>query len=191
VNNLETNTGEAYDGDANNPYFNIWKSGSLQSSMQQTLTSLPAGEYQLCALLRGTAGLDLILKAEHTTADGQTTTPYSTKVVGTGNASSEADAFKNGWQQASLSPITIHHGDQLTIAAEVSSSATAWWSVDHFQFIYRPLPEEPDVISGISTARLTVSTYYTLDGRKVQGVPRAGIYILHKADGTTRKVLIR
>lgn len=191
VSNLETNKGEAYDGDASNPYFNIWKSGGLQSSLQQTITCLPAGEYQLCALLRGTAGLDLILKAEHTTADGQTTTPYSTKVTGTGNTSAEGNTFQHGWQQAMLSPITIQHGDQLTISAEVSSSTTAWWSVDHFQLIYSPLPEEPDAIDDIHTPRPSISAYYTLDGRKVEKINRPGIYIIRHSDGTNRKVFIR
>lgn len=194
VNNLSTssneNTKTPYDNDVSNPYFNIWKSGSLTSSLQQTITYLPAGEYQLQALFRGTDGLSITLKADLNRADGTSQT-FSQSVTGVGASTIEGSDYPYGWMEAQTEPITIKHGDQLTIGAETSANKTAWWSIDHFQLIFSPLPEEPDAINGIKSAASTGSAFYTLDGRKTQGTKTPGIYIIRHADGTFRKVLVR
>ncbi|MBR0047190.1 MAG: RICIN domain-containing protein [Bacteroidaceae bacterium] len=194
VNNLSTSASEnnktPYDNDASNPYFNIWKSGSLNSSLQQTISYLPAGEYQLQALFRGTDGLAITLKAELNRADGTSQT-FSQSVTGVGALTIEGSNYPYGWMEATTEPITVKHGDQLTIGAETSSNKTAWWSIDHFRLIFSPLPEEPDVINGTKSRTSTDGTFYTLDGRKTQGKKAPGIYIIRHADGTPRKVLVR
>ena len=187
---LSTNTGEAYDGNTANPYFNIWKSGAYSSSLEQEITNLPAGQYVLSTLLRGSTGQSFSLKAIHTPAGGQATT-YTKTVTGTGSTTTGGNDFQNGWQKAELETLTIHHGDKLTISAEATFGGTAWWSIDHFQLRYAPLPLQPDAIGSIKSPSATTATYHTLDGRTLQGRPAPGIYILRQADGTTRKVLIR
>ena len=191
VRNLETGKGEAWDGDANNRYFNIWKSGGFTSSAEQTIDYLPAGKYVLSALMRGTKDLSLVLKAKHTTADGTSQT-YSKTAAGNGTAEIEGTGYKNGWQKVELDEFTLERGDNITISVETSPSSTAWWSFDHFQLTYIPLEkvEEPNAIFNIQSVP-SAESIYTLDGRKVSGTLSPGIYIIRSADNTTRKILVR
>ena len=191
VSNLETNKGEAWDGDAENQYFNIWKSGGFTSSAEQTIDYLPAGKYVLSALMRGTSGLPLVLKATQTSANGTSKT-YSKTGTGNGTAEVAGTGYKNGWQKVELDEITLERGDRITIAVETIPSSTAWWSFDHFQFIYRPLDkaEEPNAIVTVPSAPATESIY-TLDGRKVNGALSPGIYIIRNTDNTTRKIFVK
>jgi hypothetical protein len=187
---LGTNKGEAHDGDASNTYFDIWKSGSLNSSMTQTLTDLPDGQYTLSALLRGTSGLNLTLKATRTALDG-TSQEHTQSLQGTGTTVPSGSSYRNGWQKAELEPITIHHGDQLTITAETSSATTAWWSIDNFQLIYAPLPPEPDAITSIRQPRHSGTSLHTLDGRRTSTLSAPGIYIVRDGNGKARKVVVK
>ena len=191
VSNLEANKGEAWDGDANNPYFNIWKSGGFTSSAKQTIDYLPAGKYTLSALMRGTSDLPLVLKATHTSANGTSQT-YSKAGKGNGTDEVAGTGYKNGWQKVKLDEFTIERGDYITISAEVSPSSTAWWSCDHFQLTYKPLERvgEPNAVTDVKTTRV-VESIYTLDGRKVSGTLSPGIYIIRRSDNTTRKILVK
>lgn len=189
VNNLETNKGEAYDGKSDNSYFNFWKAGAYNSSIQQTLENLPAGKYTLSALMRGTSGLAMTLQAElleEGEASGQL---FSQQVTGAGTTAVDND-YKNGWQKVQLEEITLHRRDRLVVKASTSPTATAWWSVDHFQLTYLPLDAEDDP-DAIALVKQTTGTegIYTLDGRKLNHIPSAGIYIVKSADGTVKKVL--
>ena len=188
--NMSYATKEGYDGDVDNPYFNIWKSGAYNSSMTQEITCLPAGQYILSALLRGSTGQSFSLKAIHTPEGGESTT-YAKTITGIGSATVSGSDYKNGWQKVELEPFTLQHGDQLTIGAEASFPATAWWSIDHFQLIYAPFSEDPDAINHLNAPQARAAETYTLDGRKVSGKPTPGIYIIRQADGTTRKVFVR
>ena len=192
VKNLETNKGEAWDGDGNNQYFNIWKSGGFTSSAEQTIDYLPAGKYVLSALMRGTKDLSLVLKATHVAANGTSQT-YSKTAAGNGTEEIEGTGYKNGWQKVELDEFTLERGDRITIAAETAPSSTAWWSLDHFQLTYKPLEkvEEPDAIADVNPAPATVEGIYTLDGRKVKGTLAPGIYIIRSTDNTARKILVR
>lgn len=143
VSNMGVNSSQAFDGDNNNQYFDKWNAGSLSSSMQQTLTYLPQGTYQVSALLRGTTDITITLKAEHTAADGTKKT-YSTSIKGKGDQTITGSDYQRGWELATLEPIQVRRGEQLTIIAETNVSSTAWWSADHFQLIYSPLPEEDE-----------------------------------------------
>ena len=198
VNNIEIANDKASDGKTDNRYFNIWKSGAFNSSLKQTLDYLPAGRYTLSALVRGTKDLPLVLKATQTLADGTSQT-HTQSVNGNGENEVAGTPYKNGWQQVELDEFTLARGDLLTISAEVAPTGTAWWSVDHFQLTYRPLEkvEEPDAIIAVSPSAAnnppaaTAGSIYTLDGRKVNGTPSPGIYIMRGADNTTRKILVR
>ena len=187
---IETDTKETYDGSTGNPYFNIWKSGAYNSSLTQELMGMPAGQYIFSALLRGSTGQSFSLKAVHTSNDGEATT-YTKTITGIGSTTVSGSDYKNGWQKVELEPLTLQHGDKLTVGAEASFPATAWWSVDHFQLIYTPLSEQPDAINHLDAPQAKAAETYTLDGRIVRGEPTRGIYINRQANGTTRKVFVR
>ncbi|MDE5739030.1 MAG: hypothetical protein K2H92_01780, partial [Bacteroidaceae bacterium] len=92
-----------------------------------------------------------------------------------------------------LEPITIQHGDQLTISAEFVSSAGGWWSADHFQLLYAPLPELPNTVTDSTdepnTHANSQTTFYTLDGRQISTATAPGVYIKHE-NGITKKVWV-
>ena len=195
VSNLEINKGEAWDGDKDNQYFNFWKSGGYTSSAEQTIDYLPAGKYVLSALMRGTSGLSIVLKAKYVSAaDGTATKTYSKTATGNGTAEIEGTGYKNGWQKVELDEFTLERGDYITISAETAPTSTAWWSIDHFQLTYKPLEkvveEEPDAIIGVKTTP-AVESIYTLDGRKVSGTLSPGIYIIKGTDNIVRKILVK
>lgn len=143
VSNLETDKGEAWDGIADNQYFNIWKSGGYTSSAEQTIGYLPAGKYVVSALMRATNGVPVVLKVKHVSADGTEQT-YSKTIAGTGADEVAGSDYKKGWQKVELDEFTIERGDYITISVEASPSSTAWWSFDHFQLVYKPLENEKD-----------------------------------------------
>ena len=189
--NLETGKGEAWDGDGDNHYFNIWKSGGYTSSAEQDVDYLPAGQYTLSALMRGTSGLPLTLKAKHIAADGTVQTHTGT---GIGNGVNEVagSGYKNGWQKVELDGMTLGRGDRITVTVETAPTTTAWWSIDHFQLLYkRPVMiDEPDGIAPVETVSPTAD-YYTLDGRKAGKRLTPGIYIVKQAGQTGRKILVK
>ncbi len=145
VQNLGTNKGQSWDGNADNTYFNKWNSGSLTSSMQQTHYYLPAGEYTLDALLRCSAGQTVQLTAIVTS--GENTQTYETAITGTGDQTVEGSPYQHGWQQATIPAITLQTGDHLTLSASIEATQNGcWWSADHFQLRYKPaayIPDEP------------------------------------------------
>ena len=143
VNNLSTKDGQSYDGDAANKYFDQWNSGGLTSSMQQTIDYLPQGSYTLSALLRGTSGINITLKAEVIAADGTKKT-YTQSTKGEGDQDLAGSPYKRGWKKVDVEGIIIRRGDKLVLSAGTQHSATAWWSADHFQLIYTPWEEPVD-----------------------------------------------
>ncbi|MCH5174818.1 MAG: RICIN domain-containing protein [Prevotellaceae bacterium] len=198
VSNIAVDKGKAWDGDANNQYFNIWKSGGYTSSMEQTIDYLPAGTYTLSALIRGSQDKPLTLKAKCTDVNG-ISKAYSASVNGNGETAVAGTDYQNGWQKVEVEDILIERGDRLTITAEFAPSETAWWSVDHFQLAYKRAnkieeEEEPEeepnaIVSAKSDA--TTESIYTLDGRKVNGTLSPGIYIVKAAGNVTRKILVK
>ncbi len=150
--NLSFNSGQAPDGDSNRKYFDVWKSGSLNSSMQQTITYLPAGTYTLSTLVRGTKDLPLLLKAQKISANG-TKTDYEGTVTGKGDQTASGSPYLNGWQKVQTEEITIETGDQLTVSAQATANTTAWWSVTQFQLTYTPAPPPVTVADIVSLIR--------------------------------------
>lgn len=144
VENLSTNKGQAWDGDENNNYFDKWNSGSLTSSMTQTITDLPAGEYQLSALLRCTNELNVNLQAAVKNSEGVVSV-YSTRITGTGDGTVEGSPYLHGWQLATTPSFLLQPEEELTITASFAASQTAWWSADHFRLSYTPIALPGDV----------------------------------------------
>lgn len=164
---------ESFDGNASNSYWNIWKSGAFNSSMSQDITGLPAGTYTFSALLRGQETAELTLTAMTTTSTGSKT------FTGVGATSSSEDEFPNGWRRITTEPITVQHGQTVTLSLTVKTTATAWWSADHFALT---LTEKSDDAVGIQqTTRPTADPYaiYDLSGRRVAYPSlKRGIYIV-------------
>ena len=135
--NLSTISGQAWDGDNDNTYFDSWGGGSLTSSMTQTIGYLPAGDYTPSALLRCTEGQTITLEAVHHTIGGEEAV-YQETLTGTGDASVSGSPYERGWQKVTLPTFTAESGDRLTISASISTSTTSWWSADHFALTWLP-----------------------------------------------------
>ena len=134
--NIETKTGEAYDGVSTNAYWDKWKSSNLSSSMSQTIENLPAGEYTVSALLRGSASVNIELKAVVTSEDGEKT--YKKNFTGTGATSVEGSEYKNGWQKVETETINIAWGDKIVLTATATGgSSSGWWSADNFSLSWK------------------------------------------------------
>ena len=178
VKSLGTNTGEAFDGNASNSYWNQWYANGLNSSMSQTITDLPAGEYTVSALIRGGSNVTLTLSAQHGTEN------LSESATGVGNKTVEGSAYQNGWLSITLPTIKAQQGDAITITATGVGSGSAWWSVDHFQMKY--VSEESlaigDIImdEGHANDRKDDGFVYDLQGRKMSTDPQQGLYIRNK-----------
>ena len=191
--NLSTNTGEAYDGDSDNTYWNIWNSGSLTSSMSQTLTGLPEGDYTVSALLRGSSAATLTLAVEHHSASYETeqyaparassstssgnVTTYQVDTLGIGSSTVDDSEYQYGWMKLQTDTISVYEGDTLVISASASASVSAWWSADHFRLSYTErIPTSVTSVSADSSTQGD-NRIYLLDGRQTSTEPRRGIYI--------------
>lgn len=178
VENLGTNKGQAWDGEAGNVYWDKWNSGSLTSSMTQTIDYLPVGEYELGALLRCTSGETVTLTAHWKGKYGEKT--YSGTVTGTGDQSAAGSSYQNGWQLLTLSPIHADSGDQLTITAQISAAKTAWWSADHFTL--KLSYEAPNGVQTVQNGSQQPQRVFDLQGRCLgTDISRSsrGIYIVN------------
>ena len=170
VNNQGTNSGQAWDGDNNNTYWDKWNSGSLSSSMEQTIGYLPNGEYEVSALLRCTTGQTITFSANH---NGKT---YTKTLTGIGDQSSSGSEYQRGWQKVTLPAFTALSGDQLIISASIDAQATTWWSLDHFTLTWKP----SSITVGITNNESQVPTddiIYDLQGRRLKEPATNGIYI--------------
>ena len=166
---------ESYDGVATNTYWNIWKSGAFTSSLSQDITGLPAGTYTFSALLRGQDTATMKLTAK--TGDKNFVTQSFT---GKGAVSADGDAYPQGWNLITTDPITVTQGQTLTISLNTESTASAWWSADHFALT---LVEKSHEALGVSTppsarSASDIPLFYDLTGRTVRRTPKKGIYLV-------------
>lgn len=170
VSNLSTNKGEASDGSANNTYWDQWKANGLSSSMKQEVKNLPAGDYELCALMRAGTNVTLTLQCGS----------ISQSFAGYGNKTIEGSGYLNGWQNYRLPKVRVEQGGSLTIGASASGSGSAWWSSDDFVLLYTPDPalsigapaSQPD------SSTTTQSSIYNMGGQRLDAVPSTGVYII-------------
>lgn len=180
--NIEAQSTQPYDTDTSNAYWDKWQSGSLHSSLTQTLRYLPAGDYVLSAMMRAKTDMSFTLSAIHS-QDG-TDTDYSVAGTGVGDQTQSGSPYKNGWLKLQLPTISIARGAQLTVKASIDASITGWWSVDHFQLLWTPAADP--VVDGITEMNAAPSSQtqsdviYDLQGRRlVNGPLSAGIYLIN------------
>ena len=173
VSNVGFNSGEGYDGIKENKYFDKWSASEYTSSLEQTVTDLPAGAYTLSAMLRSNSTHTLTLTA--TASSGQKST---TTFTGTGTEVAEGSEYPLGWQLVRLEPVKVKKGETLTVS--LTTAGTSWWSADHFALTVDD-PETVGIQSPIANDRPATldNRVYDLSGRLV--VPahlRPGIYIV-------------
>jgi hypothetical protein len=178
---------ESYDGSSTNTYWNQWKSGEYSSSLTQEITGLPAGKYTFSAILRGQNTATMTLSA---TANSIS---VSKTITGTGTTSPEGSPYANGWQVVTTDPIMVDNGQTLAISFEMTSSATAWWSADHFALTLVEIPASrtgiTDLPESAATRQDVNSSVYDLLGRRIaqpSSQLKKGLYIING-----RKVLIK
>ena len=158
VQNVEFSKGEAYDGDASNPYFNYWSANSYTSSMSQTINGLPAGKYSLSVMLRGNSKITMTLTAS-AGDDSQQTRFVGTGTTATGN-------LPMGWQLVALPEVSVKKGESLTISLKATGSS--WWSADNFQLTL--VEADPTALNEIKNEKLKIKNdgaVYDLQGRKI------------------------
>jgi len=130
--------GEAYDGNAENNYFDKWYASNFSSSLSQTLPPLPAGNYTLSAMMRSNTTQVMTLSA--TSSSGASS---KMEFTGTAITSASGSEYVMGWQKIALSPIVVKDGETLTIA--LNTNGNSWWSADAFRLMYSPLVKMGDV----------------------------------------------
>ena len=168
--NLGTNKGQAWDGNDSNTYWDKWNSGSLKSSMEQTIGYLPNGEYEVSALLRCTTGQTITFSATH---NGEV---YTETLTGTGDQSQSGSDYQRGWQKVTLPSFKALSGEQVTISASIDASVTTWWSSDHFTLTWKPSSITVGITNNESPAPAN-DAIYDLQGRRLEKPVTSGVYI--------------
>lgn len=168
--NLGTNKGQAWDGNDSNTYWDKWNSGSLKSSMEQTIGYLPNGEYEVSALLRCTTGQTITFSATH---NGEV---YTETLTGTGDQSQSGSEYQRGWQKVTLPSFKALSGEQVTISASIDASVTTWWSTDHFTLTWKPSSITVGITNNESPAPAN-DAIYDLQGRRLEKPVTSGVYI--------------
>jgi len=109
--------GDAVDG---LKLFNSW-GGSAENNVYQTIPSLPAGTYQLSALLAGFNGEELVLAANETTNSvvvaGDKTVGYTVNVIFTLDAASDVTIKASNTKGVSTSDASFIKADNFTLTA--------------------------------------------------------------------------
>ena len=138
--NVEIKSGESYDNknsDPKNTYFDKWGASSYTSTLEQAIAHMPAGDYELTAMLRGSASFPLTFSLSAGT--------QTRKITFTGKGAEDNANFPKGWEEVSVGEMTIDQEGTLKIV--LTGTGTSWWSADHFRLIYSP-EKEPDPTPG-------------------------------------------
>ncbi|MBP5196429.1 MAG: hypothetical protein J6035_03365 [Bacteroidaceae bacterium] len=174
--NLATTSGQAWDGDGSNAYFDKYREGSLTSSMTQTVNYLPEGDYTASALLRCATGQTVTLKAVYQPVSGEESV-WQKSITGTGDQTVDGSPYQRGWQKVELPTFTAANGDRMTLSATFDAQVTSWWSADHFTLTWHEAGTTD--IDEVKSEELKVKSegqWYDLSGRRVQN-PTKGFYI--------------
>ena len=164
ANTLSTNSGEAWDGNANNVYWDQWKANGLTSSLSQSLYAVEDGAYGISALVRASTNVTVTMTIHIQHGDGTEQTHKVTQ-QGRGNQSLADSPWQNGWMTLSIPEFTAQQSDVVTLTLQASGSGSAWWSADHVTVDFTPA--QPDHIVGMQNEELRVKNeiIYDLGGR--------------------------
>lgn len=140
--NVNFDAANASDGTTSgNSYFNYWSASSYTSTLRQELRYLPAGDYELRVLYRGSDKAQLTLSAE-----GNGKTLSSISLPGRGEATVSGEPYVKGWMLSEPLSFTLPMNQTLAIELKCEGAAGAWWSADDFQLHYVS-PAVPTAIS--------------------------------------------
>ncbi|MCR4612530.1 MAG: glycoside hydrolase family protein [Bacteroidaceae bacterium] len=161
---LSTNSGEAWDGNANNVYWDQWKANGLSSSLSQELYCVEDGRYSLCALVRASSNVSITMTVRILHADGTEETVEAAE-QGRGNKTLADSPWQNGWMFLTLPAFTAQASDTVTLTLKASGSGSAWWSADHVTVGFTPA--QPDCVEAVNSEDLKdkVEGVYDLSGR--------------------------
>ncbi len=166
--NVQFDAANAWDGSTSgNSYFNYWSGNTWPSTLKQTITDLPAGDYQLSCLARGSSTADFTLSA--LVEDNVLAT---TKINGQGDATISTSPYVKGWMPTDTLSFSLKQGEKLTLWLQCTASGSAWWSADEFTLRYL-IPHAPVGISGINSTKENDKTFTlqgTPAGKNHQGV---------------------
>lgn len=151
--NVDSKSGEAFDGVTTNNYWDKWSSSAYTSAMYQDLDYLPEGTYTFSALVRCSSGAIVQLYASR---DQGATKEVAVNFVGTGVLPPAGSPYLNGWNKVSLPSVVIRRGERLRIGL-TSSLQNQWWSADHFTLSYEPLK-----VTGLTDLTLKDRSNYTV-----------------------------
>ncbi len=175
VNTIDYSTGEAYDADSKNNYWNKWASTAYTSEMYQDLNFLPAGDYTASVLLRCSAATTMDF---YVSRDGGLTKEALKTYTGIGATAPAGSEYKNGWQKVTAPKVSLLGGESLRIGFTITAT-NKWWSADHFTLSYVPALDtsnpETSASTGcfitageggvlVTTQSATDITVYTLSG---------------------------
>ncbi len=159
----------AWDGTTSgNSYFNHWSAAAYESQLAQDISHLPAGQYSLTCLYRGSTSASLTLGV----ASGDKQLATAT-LAPQGETSSAEHPYPHGWQQAELA-FTLTANQPLTLRFHCQGAQGAWWSADRFQLHY--LLPQPDAICPPMPLPAPSAQSYDLSGRRAS-VSRSGIVV--------------
>ncbi len=130
---VDFSSGEAFDGESSNPYWNKWSGSTYTSAMYQDFDFLPAGEYTVSALLRGSAGAPIDL---YVSRDKGETKEAVYHFEGTG--ASVGSDYANGWHKVTTAPVILRRGESLRIGF-TTTLTNQWWSADCFSLTFAPV----------------------------------------------------
>lgn len=181
VANVDVKKGEAWDGNAGNPYFDFWKNSAYQSNLQQIIDLLPEGDYTVSAMLRCSEGSKLTLSASSSQQTMQSMT-----FTGTGTTVATGNSLPMGWQRVTLPKLHVASGGNINILLSADMASGKWWSADNFQLTWSgSIPVGVRELNVPATS--TGHNITTLTGIRLAEPPtRPGLYIVGG-----RKVLIR
>ncbi|MCR5820628.1 MAG: hypothetical protein K6F94_06770 [Bacteroidaceae bacterium] len=176
---------EAFDGVATNTYWNIWKSGAYNSSLKQTIEGLPEGDYTFSAVVRGSADVAPITIRIATAATATAEADSQTATFnGTGADTYPGSPYHQGWQRIETAPIHVSHGSSVELSFSVNTTASAWWSADHFGLTLVSSDAVTPVKAPYAVTENTMPLIYNLAGQRL-ATPHKGINII---DGRTKVI---
>jgi len=151
--------------------FNTWKNAAtFDYDVVQTIKFLPAGTYELTALMASNQGNKVSLGA---------------------NGGSVEFTMTNSLDVADEGSIIFKLGENETLV--IKAFATNWFKVDNFHLTYfgANSQKDPNSIEGIETISESVpAAIYTVNGAKVATMQK-GINIVRMANGQVKKVFIK
>ena len=150
ISNIDYDNANPFDGEQTAPYWNIWKGSAFNSSMNQNITGLPQGYYELSVLVRASTNASLSLSAstsiniENEAGEAQTdiVQAETTTATGKGTELVEGFTYPSGWFEMRTEPIFVGRGDILTLNFAAEMPTSGWWSADHFQLTLTNIPHE-------------------------------------------------